>query len=274
VIARATKAGRSPRFGWLTDYGELSRALLRRELHARYRGATLGTIWSFLTPLIMMGVYVLVFSVLWKVVTIEHYPLWVLTGLAVWAFFQAGVQTGMASLPANAPLIKKTWFPREILPAVVVVAQLVSLGVMLAVIVPIDLIAVPEAAKTALLAIPFLAAFLLLVLGVTWLLATANVFYRDIEHLVSAIFLPWFFLTPVLYSLEQLPGVADRPWLIDLLRYGNPVTPYVESIRAALLQGIVVGPGMLAYVLVAGPTVFLVGLAVIQRFEDDFAVEL
>jgi ABC-type polysaccharide/polyol phosphate export permease len=222
----------------------------------------------------MMGVYVLVFSVLWRIVTIEHYPLWVLTGLAVWVFFQAAVQTGISSLPTNAPLIKKVWFPREIPPAVVVLSQLVSLGVMLAVIVPIDLFVVPEAAKTALLAVPFLAAFVLLVLGITWILATANVFFRDVEHLVSAIFLPWFFLTPVLYSLEQLPGAVDRPWLIDLLRYGNPVTPYVESIRGALLQGVVVGPGMLAYVLLAGPIAFLVGLAVIQRFEDSFAVEL
>jgi lipopolysaccharide transport system permease protein len=264
----------APSFTWLTKYGELNRALLRRELRARYKGATLGMIWSYVAPLMMMGVYVLVFSVLWRVVTIEHYPLWVLTGLAVWVFFQAAVQTGISSLPANAPLMKKVWFPREIPPAVVVLSQLVTLGVMLAVIVPINLLVVPAAAKTALLAVPFLAAFVLLVLGITWLLATVNVFFRDVEHLVTAILLPWFFLTPVLYSLEQLPGAADRPWLIDLLRYGNPVTPYVESIRGALLQGVVVGPGMLAYVLLAGPIAFLVGLAVIQRFEDSFAVEL
>jgi ABC-type polysaccharide/polyol phosphate export permease len=259
---------------WLTNYGELIRALLRREVRARYKGSTLGMIWSYVTPLMMMGVYVLVFSVLWRIVTIEHYPLWVLTGLAVWVFFQAAVQTGISSLPTNAQLIKKVWFPREIAPAVVVLSQLVPLGVMLAVIVPIDLLVVPRAVKTALLAVPFLAAFVLLVLGITWLLATVNVFFRDVEHVVSAILLPWFFLTPVLYSLEQLPGAADRPWLIDLLRYGNPVTPYVESIRGVLLQGVVVGPGMLAYVLLAGPVAFVIGLAVIQKFEDGFAVEL
>ena len=261
-------------FVWLTNYGELIRALLRREVRARYKGSTLGMIWSYVTPLMMMGVYVLVFSVLWRIVTIEHYPLWVLTGLAVWVFFQAAVQTGISSLPTNAQLIKKVWFPREIAPAVVVLSQLVPLGVMLAVIVPIDLLVVPRAVKTALLAVPFLAAFVLLVLGITWLLATVNVFFRDVEHVVSAILLPWFFLTPVLYSLEQLPGAADRPWLIDLLRYGNPVTPYVESIRGVLLQGVVVGPGMLAYVLLAGPVAFVIGLAVIQKFEDGFAVEL
>jgi ABC-type polysaccharide/polyol phosphate export permease len=254
---------------------ELVRTLLRRELRAKYKGSAAGVLWSYIYPLLMMGVYVLVFSVLWRVVTIEHYPLFVLSGLAVWAFFQASVHTGVASLPGNAHIIKTVRLPRGVFPTVAVLAQVVSvLVVMFAVIVPINLIVAPESRSTVLLAVPLLAALILLTLGVTWLLATANVFLRDVEHLVAALFLPWFFLTPVLYSLNQLPGAADHPWLIDLLRYGNPITPYVESIRAAVLQGVVVGPGYLLYTFVVGPLVALLGLAALRRYQDRFAVEL
>jgi lipopolysaccharide transport system permease protein len=223
----------------------------------------------------MMGVYTLVFSVLWRVVTIEHYPLFVLSGLAVWVFFQASLQGGVNSLPGNARIIKKVWFPREVIPMAAVLAQALSvLAVMFAVLIPLNLIVVPEARRTFLLVVPMLAALICLTLGFAWLLATANVFFRDIEHLTGVLFLPWFFLTPILYSLEQLPGAADHPWLIDLLRYGNPVTPYVESVRGAVLGGVVVGPVMLAYVFLAGPALAFVGLAVFLHYEDRFAVEL
>jgi lipopolysaccharide transport system permease protein len=254
---------------------ELVRALIRRDLRAKYKGSAVGVLWSYVYPLLMMGVYTLVFSVLWRVVTIEHYPLYVLSGLAVWAFFQASVQQGVISLPGNAHIIKTVWFPREAIPIAAVLSQAVSvLAVMFAVLIPISIIVAPEALRTVLLVPPILAALVCLTMGIVFLLATANVFYRDVEHFVGVLFLPWFFLTPILYSLEQLPGAAEHPWLIHLLRYGNPVTPYVEAIRGAVLDGVVVGPFMLAYVLCIGPAAALLGLAVIQRHEDRFAIEL
>jgi len=263
-----------PSLAWLTGYRELLRTLLRRELRTRYKGSALGILWTLVYPLAMMGVYTLVFSVLWRAVDIPHYPLFVLTGLAIWAFFQSAVQLGAASVVANGDLIKKVWFPREIVPVAVVLSQAVSAGVMLAVLVPVNLAVVPESRATVLLAAPMLAALICLTLGFAWILAMANVFFRDVEHLVGVLFLPWFILTPVFYSLEKLPGAAGHEWLVTVLRYGNPVTPYVESIRGALLQGEIAGPAMLAYVFVVGPALALVGLWMIQRYEDRFAVEL
>lgn len=268
------QAGLRSRFLWLTDYHELLRALLRRELRAKYKGSGLGILWSYLHPLLMMGVYTLVFSVLWRAVDIPHYPLFVGAGIAVWAFFQGAVQAGTGSLLANAQLIKKVWFPREIVPVAVVLSQAVSAGVMLAVLVPVNLAVVPESRATVVLAAPMFAALICLTLGFAWILAMANVFFRDVEHLVGVLFLPWFILTPVFYSLEKLPGAAGHEWLVTVLRYGNPVTPYVESIRGALLQGEIAGPAMLAYVFVVGPALALVGLWMIQRYEDRFAVDL
>ncbi len=264
-----------PSFAWLRGYSELLRTLLRREIRARYKGSALGIVWTLIYPLAMMGVYTLVFSVLWKTAgDIPHYPLFVLSGLAVWGFFQASVQLGSASLIASGDLIKKVWFPRELVPAASVLAQTVVALIMFAILIPVDLAVVPENARTVVLVIPFFAALLCLALGLAWILSVANVFYRDIEHLLAILFLPWFFLTPVLYGLELLPAADSHRWLIHLLRYGNPLTPYVEGIRAVILEASVPGASLLVYIFVAGPLVALLGLWVMQRFEDRIAIEL
>ena len=270
-----TRALALPELGWIRGYAELLRTMLRRELRVKYKGSALGILWSYLYPLAMVGVYTLVFSVLWHAVKgVDHYPLFVLVGIAVWTFFQAAVQLAASSVVANAHLIRNVRFPREVIPASVVLAQAVASLVMFAVIVPVSLIVVPESAKTAALAIPIFGALMLLTLGLGWLAATATVFFRDVEHLLAVLFLPWFFLTPVLYSLDTLPRAANHPWLIHLLRYGNPVTPYIEAFRGALVQGQVAGLSLLIYVFVVGPVVAVVGLWVLQRYEDRFAVEV
>jgi ABC-type polysaccharide/polyol phosphate export permease len=125
-----------------------------------------------------------------------------------------------------------------------------------------------------ILALPMFASFLLLTLGIGWLVATATVFFRDVEHLVGVLFLPWFFLTPILYSLDSLPAAGGHAWLIHVLRYGNPVTPFVEGIRGAIVQGHVAGSALLVYIFVSGPLVAAIGLWVVQRFEGRFAVEV
>jgi ABC-2 type transport system permease protein len=274
AVDTVSRAG-LPTIGWLPRYGELLRTLVRRELRARFKGSALGLFWSLIYPLAMMGVYTLVFSVLWKVTgSIPHYPLFVLSGLAVWGFFQAGIQLGTTSLVSNGDLIKKVWFPRELVPASAVLAQTVTIFVMLAILIPIDLIVEPGNARTVVLVVPIVAGLICLVLGLAWLFSIANVFYRDVEHLLAVGFLPWFFLTPVLYGLEQFSVASGHRWLILLMRYGNPVTPYVESVRAVVLQHVVPGAPLLLYVFIVGPLVALLGLWVMQRFEDRIAIEL
>jgi lipopolysaccharide transport system permease protein len=275
AVATAPRPGLLPNFARLTGYRELLRTLVRREIRVRYKGSALGLVWSLVYPLSMMLVYTLVFSVLWKVASnIPHYPLFVLVGLGVWGFFQASVQLGSGSLLGNAQLITKIWFPRELIPAASVLAQTTSLAVVFAILIPLNVAFVPATARTLPLVIPFVAALLCLSLGFAWLFSVANVFFRDIEHLLAVIFLPWFFLTPILYGLDQLPAAADHRWLIDLLRYGNPVTPYVEGIRAVSLQATVPGAALLIYIFTVGPALAVIGLGVLQRYEDQLAVEL
>ena len=105
------------------------------------------------------------------------------------------------------------------------------------------------------------------------LLIVRNVFFRDVSHLVNVIVLPLFFMTPVFYSLDNFPRQPPE-WVITLLRYGNPVTPYIESIRAVALQGVIPGWSLLVYCAIVGPALSIIGIWFLRRKDDKFAVEL
>src|SRR3712207_3787834 len=196
----------------LLRHRELFGSLFRRDLRAKYKGSVLGLAWSLAHPLVLMLVYLLVFSVMLKVqaVDYEHYWLFLLAGLPVWVFFSTSLQAASRSLIENANLIRKVRFPRQLVPLSMVATQLVSFAVMLALVLVLVLAFRPEARDTAWLAVPLAIPFVGLVAGVALLVATANALYRDVEHVVGALLLPWFFLTPVLYRLEDLPSDLEQ----------------------------------------------------------------
>src|SRR5919197_1561785 len=222
----------------LFRYRELFANLWQRDLRAKYKGSILGVAWSLANPLILMGIYVLVFSALWKVADMAHYPLYLLAGLAVWIFFSSSLTAAARSMLDSAELIKKVRFPRQLVAFSVVGTQLVSFGAMLGILVVVDLIVIPDTRATVWLSLPLAAVAVALVAGVALAVASVNVVFRDVEHLISAILLPWFFLTPIIYRLEALPGSLHRyHTLAQVLRYVNFVTPPVYAVRDPLFFG-------------------------------------
>jgi ABC-type polysaccharide/polyol phosphate export permease len=260
----------------LLRYRELFANLFRRDLQAKYRGSVLGVVWSLALPLLLMGVYVLVFSVLLPVgVDIEDYPLFLLSGLAAWLFFATSLQAASRSILDNANLVKRVRFPRQLVPLSIVGTHLVTLGVMLVVLIVANAVVRPEARATTLLAIPLAALFVGFVGGLSLAIASVNVLFRDVEHLLAALLLPWFFLTPVLYSFAQLPeGVTRHPALLDILTYANPVTPPIQAIRDPLYAGELPRPVDVVYLVVATAVALVIGALVFMRVDDQIAVEL
>src|SRR3954447_27052964 len=179
----------------LVRYRELFANLFRRNFHARYRGSVLGIAWSLVNPLALMAVYLLVFGVLFPN-DIPHYSLYLLAGLACWIFFATSLQAGARSLLDSAELIRKVRFPRQLVAFSVVATQLVTFTVMLAILIVVSLVVRPEARDTAFLAIPLATLFVGFVAGMALLVACLNVILRDVEHILAAALLPWFFLTP------------------------------------------------------------------------------
>src|ERR671915_1013325 len=161
-------------------YRDLFANLFRRDFQARCKGSALGVLWSLANPLLLMAIYVVVFSVLLRIGgDIPHYALYVLTGLAPWLFFSTSLQMAARSMLDNANLIRKTRFPRQLVPLSSVATQLVTFAVMLVVLLVVNAIVIPEARDTMLLAVPLAAIFAAFVGGLSIAVGAANVLFRD-----------------------------------------------------------------------------------------------
>jgi lipopolysaccharide transport system permease protein len=256
-------------------YRELFGSLFRRDFEAKYKGTVLGVVWSLANPLLLMGIYLVVFSLLWQVIDVAYPGLFLLSGLVLWVFFSSSLQGASKSLLDAAALIRKTRFPRQLVPLSAVATNLVAFALMLFVVLVLNFAFLPRVRTTEWVAIPLAAVFVLLVAGLALAVACATVVFRDVEHLLSALLLPWFFLTPILYTIDNLPGAgADYDWLADLLRWVNFLAPAVDAIRDPLFFGEWPSIADVVYLCVAAAAALALGAWAFSRVDDRMAVEL
>jgi lipopolysaccharide transport system permease protein len=262
----------------LVRYRELYGNLFRRDVQAKYRGSALGVLWTIANPVLLMAVYLLVFSVIWKTPFqngVDHYPVFLLVGLAVWTFFATSLQTASRSMVDNANLIRKTRFPRQLVPLSVVGANLVSFAVMLVGLLVLGAIVLPRVRATEWLALPLALLVLCLVSGLALAIASLDVIFRDVEFIVAALLLPWFFLTPVLYPLAGVPGSgAHHHSLVEVIHWVNFVSPAVEAVRDPLYWGKLPYWLDVVYLAAAALVSLALGAFVFSRVDDQIAIEV
>jgi ABC-type polysaccharide/polyol phosphate export permease len=256
-------------------YRELLGNLFRRDLQAKYRGSVLGVLWTVANPIMLMGVYLLVFGVVWSsnFSTVGHYPLFLLSGLALWTFFGAALQSSTRSMLDNANLIRKTRFPRQLVPLSFVFAHLVSFVAMLALLLVVNFIALPRVRATEWLAIPLAVLFVGLVCGLGLAVASLNVLFRDIEFIVAALLVPLFFLTPILYPLTG-SVIGGHHTAVQFIHWANPLSPAIEAVRAPLFGGTLPRWTDALYLGVACIVALAVGALVFTRVDDQIAIEV
>ncbi len=256
-------------------YRELFGNLFRRDLQAKYRGSALGVLWTIVNPIMLMGVYLLVFSVVLKArfANVPHYPLFLLSGLAVWTFFAAALQSATRSMLDNANLIRKIRFPRQLVPLSVVGAHLVSFAAMLVLLLILNGFVLPRVRATELLAIPLALLIVGLVAGLALAAASLNVLFRDVEFIVAALLVPWFFLTPIIYPLTS-GTLAQHTHVIWVIHWVNPLSPAVEAIRAPLFLGKLPYWGDALYLVVSCAVALALGAFVFTRVDDQIAIEV
>jgi ABC-type polysaccharide/polyol phosphate export permease len=209
---------------------QLVRALVGRELKARYRGSVLGFLWTFLNPLMLLLVYALVFSVYMRV-EMDNYTVFMFTGLLPWIFFSQSLNSGASSVTAGRSLVTKVQFPMQVLPAVQVIANFVNYLLSLPVLVAFLLI-FKLPLSLPLLAFPLVAGLhLMFTYGCALWLASANVFLRDVQHLMNSLTTLWFFLTPILYPPSFVP--PEFNWVLKL----NPATYFITAYHDMFFWG-------------------------------------
>lgn len=261
----------------LWRYRELIQNLVVRDLKVRYKNSALGVLWSLLNPLLMMLVFTAVFTVM-RGSPIAKYPAFVLIGLLAWQFFQDSVAGATNSIVGNSHLINKVYFPREILVISGVLANLVNFLIALLLLMPILLLFDIALTAWALLLPVMIFIQIVFTLGIGLLVATANVFYRDVGMIVSVALLAGFFLTPVFYPLSQLPenyplfGIEWDIW--RLMYYLNPMASIIENYRRILYYGHQPAFPFVFRTFITALGVLVMGLMIFYRYHSRFGEEI
>jgi len=250
---------------------ELLLILVSRNLKIRYKGSALGFFWSLLGPVFMILIYAIFARILRFSKGNPHYFEFLVVGLIAWQFLSTCLHDALYAIMGNVSLVKKTAFPRIILPLSMLLANLINFlltGVVLA-----AYLLIADATFGQMLWLPaVLLSQCALCLGLGLIIATLNVFFRDTEHLLGVGTLAWFFLTPVFYSIDLQWTALPARW--QWATFLNPMTGIVCAYRRIMVaESLPVIPGMALSFAVAW-IVLLAGVMVFEKYQSRFGDEL
>jgi ABC-2 type transport system permease protein len=253
------------------QYRELLKSNVRKDIRGRYKGSFLGVLWTFINPLLQVLVYFIVFPILMRS-SMEHYLIYLVTGLLPWMFFQATIVAGTQSIKSNAGIVKKVYFPRQIL----VLSQVISGLVNFLITIPIILIfcAVESIPFTwHLIWIPLIAIIQsLLLYGADLILSAINVYVQDVENIINFFLNMLFYGTPIIYSIDQFESMKGTI-LYKLIEY-NPMTIIVNSYRNVIMYDANPAWKALGAVFLLAIVLIVIGNMVFNRLQRGFAEEL
>lgn len=255
------------------QHRELIWNLVSRELKIRYRGSALGFLWTVLIPLFMAGIYVVFLQLLGG----RDVPMAeIIIGVFAWQFTVQCVNSGIVSITGNTNLVKKVFFPRFILPLTATLANLVNYLLSLVVQFPIVIammIMNHQPLSGQLWAFPLIVGFQLVFnLGLAFLVAGINVYFRDLQHLVGVALSAWFFVTPVMYNLSFVQHFAEQYPNATALFMLNPMAVIITAYRSVTLAGVSMPMDWPTWAAIAiSVALYFIGFATFQRLQKNFA---
>ncbi|MFH1732008.1 MAG: ABC transporter permease [Planctomycetota bacterium] len=241
--------------------------LASREIKARYKQSYLGIGWAVVQPLAMMAVFSIIFT---KVLPVEikggyAYPVFVYSGLLSWGLFARSLTLLTDAMVSNADLIRKIYFPREVILLAGLAGRLVDFGIAFAVYVGLMIIFRVPPTVHFLWAAPVVLVVLALTLGVCLFTSALEVWRRDVRSVVALIAQVWFYATPIVYPLDRVP--EQWRWVSRI----NPMTGAVEGFKSAVLYGQTPDLGLLGISAASALAVLLLGYLFFCRAERSFA---
>lgn len=244
---------------------------VKRDLVARYKGSAMGIFWSIVHPVVMLVLYTLVFSGIFRVQVgaaegTKIFALYLFCGMLPWNAFQEGMSRSTGVIVEHANLIKRAIFPSEILPAYIVLVGLVNELIGLAILLGALALTAHQGFGPALLFLPVILLLqVALTLGLAWIVAAINVFLRDIGQLLGVVLTLWLFLTPIFYPPSQVP--PSLQWMLLV----NPMGWVVEAYRSVILRGTVPAAWSMAVLALCAGLAFTAGYRLFQRTQGAFA---
>ncbi len=243
---------------------------VKKDLREKYAGSILGFYWSVINPLILLGIYTFVFSVIFKVrfgkeASLSMSALYIYCGMVPWMAFHEAIMRSTNVLVDNANMIKKVMFPSKILPIYLTISAFVNMLIGFGILITGAIIS----GKTNFKYYPFLLVYFfaqfLLTLGFGWLGATVNVFIRDMSQIIGQILLIWMYLTPLFYTMELIPKNFRKYERL------NPMALLIKGYRDVILNQTM--PDVMAMIkfCIVSLIIFFIGYKVFSKNQHKFA---
>lgn len=255
-------------FKEIYDYRTMISSLIKRDLRGRYKGSVLGFAWTFLNPLLQLVVYTIVFSAIMRA-GIEDYYLFLFVALIPWIFFSASLTGGASCIISQKEMIKKIYFPREVLPIAHVTCQLVNMLFSFVVIFAVLIVTGKGINVGAILFLPAVVfAEYLMAISIAMVTSALTVYLRDLEHILAIVAMAWQFLSPVMYSIEMVPDEFRQ--IFNL----NPMTPIIVAYRDIFYYQRAPQLGTLLHGFIFSLILLVVGWLIFGHLKKHFAEEL
>ena len=244
-------------------YRFLLSQLVRRDIKIKYRRSVLGIFWSFLEPLLSMVVLTIIFSTLFKH-TISNFPVYYLTGMLMYQFFAGGTNAAIRSIKSNSSIMKTIYVPKYMYSLSAILSNFVTFLLSMIVLFMIMLVTnAPFTIYIIFASLPILA-LLLLTIGLGLILATVNVFFRDIEHFYGVFLMLLMYAMPIFYPADIVPAN------FRFIQYYNPLYAVIQCCRSSFLYGTLYNTIHLLFAMGSGIVALLIGIAVFYRYQDRF----
>ena len=251
----------------LYQYRELLKSNVKKEIRGKYKASFLGVLWSFINPLLMTLVYAIVFPFLLRSGQ-PHYTTFIVIAILPWVWCTTVISQGTPTILNNGPIVKKVFFPREILPISIVSSGLVNYCIS-CIIIFIFLFVSGIGFSLNILYLPLIMIVQYIVLlGVILITSSIDVYVRDVEYIVNFIMQMVFYATPILYPMEMFPA-----WVQKFLRL-NPMATIIESYRNIFYYQTAPNFKYLGLVFIGGVLLLIIGFKIFYKLEKGFAEEL
>ena len=248
-------------------YRDMILMLVRRDLRGRYKGSMLGFLWTFLNPLLQLGVYTIVFSTVMRM-NIDKYYLFLFVALIPWLFMATSVQAGATCVLSQKDMVSKIYFPRQVLPIACVTTALINM--LLCFVVVFIVLSLTIGLNVAVLPflIPIIMIEYVLALGISFLVSALTVFFRDMEHILGIFVMAWQFLSPVIYPVDYVPESLMPIFML------NPMTPVIVAYRNVLYYKCAPDLSTMLLAMCLGIGFLIIGWIVFNKLQRNFAEEL
>lgn len=251
----------------LYNYRELLKTSIKKDIGGKYKHSFLGILWSFINPLLQITVYAFVFQIILRS-NIENYAVYLCCGLIPWQFFSSVVLRGAATMVDNGNIIKKVYFPREILPLSLVSSE--GVNFLISTIIILGFVIFSGIGLSVYVFWYFLifAIQYIVSIGVALIVSSVTVYFRDLQHILGILMQLFFYATPIVYSIDSVPG--NFKWLVKL----NPMSYIIEGYRTIFYNKTMPSMKGLMTALAMGLIVCFIGYFIFKKLERRFAEEL